>query len=125
MILRLPFSSFPDRLRGVALLWLRMAAALTLARIAAAALTRNQQWSFIAIGLVAVCVAVGFLTPVAALPTALEQVTSMALHRAEGGWSAFLVASILFALTVLGPGAYSIDRWLFGRKRLTIGHSPH
>jgi len=123
--LRLPLPSFPDGLRGLALLWLRVAAALTLAQGAAELLGRHQQWSSVGAASVALFVAIGFLTPAIALAAGVIEVTWMIVHPVDLGWSAFLLASILVALAVLGPGAYSIDRWLFGRKRLTIGRSPN
>jgi hypothetical protein len=124
-ILRLPFPIFSDGLRGIALLWLRVAAASALVQVALASLTRGQQLSCIGIAVAAVFIGVGFLTPLFGLCAGLAEVVWMIVHPAGEGWSAFLVASILIALTVLGPGAYSIDRWLFGRKRLTIGRPPH
>jgi uncharacterized membrane protein YphA (DoxX/SURF4 family) len=48
-------------------------------------------------------------------------IVRMIIDTANENWTSFLVASILIAITVLGPGAYSIDHWLFGRKRITIG----
>lgn len=123
--LRLPLPSFPDGLRGFALLWLRVAAALALAQGAAELLDRHREWSSVGAASVALFVAIGFLTPAFALLAGLVEMTWMIVHPVDVGWSAFLLASILVALAVLGPGAYSIDRWLFGRKRLTIGRSPN
>jgi hypothetical protein len=109
----------------LALLWLRLAVALIFARDAVESLARSQQLPCILVSAAALLIGTGFLTPAFALCTAVVEITWMMVHRADEWWSTFLVASILIALTVLGPGAYSIDRWLFGRKRLTIGRSPH
>jgi uncharacterized membrane protein YphA (DoxX/SURF4 family) len=85
----------------------------------------GQQLSCILIGTAALLVGAGFLTPASCLLSGATEIAWLVLHRAGEDWSRFLVASILIALTVLGPGAYSIDRWLFGRKRLTIGRPEH
>jgi hypothetical protein len=120
-ILRLPLLNFPDGLRGAALLWLRVAVALTLARIAAEYLEADRELPGILIDAAALLLGIGLFTPGPALLIAVQQIVSMIIHPPRQDWSGFLVASILIALMVLGPGAYSIDRWLFGRKRLTIG----
>ena len=125
MILRLPFPSFPDGLRGLGLLWLRLAVALSFAHEAVESLARSQQLFGILVGGAALLIGTGFLTPALALCMAVAEIAWLMVHRTSEVWSTFLVASILFALAVLGPGAYSIDRWLFGRKRITIGGSPH
>jgi uncharacterized membrane protein YphA (DoxX/SURF4 family) len=36
----------------------------------------------------------------------------------------FLLVGVLAALAILGPGAYSVDAWLFGRRKLIIGRPP-
>ncbi len=84
----------------------------------------NELWTCVLRCLAALCIAVGFMTPAFGVVVALVEVAWMVSYRAETWRSSFLLASILIALTVLGPGAYSIDRLLFGRKRLTIGHTP-
>lgn len=122
--LSLPFPSFPDGLRGFALLWLRLAVAALLLQGAAICWIDNELWACILRGLAALFIAIGFMTPAFGVVVAFVEVAWMVSYRAEMWRSSFLLASILIALTVLGPGAYSIDRLLFGRKRLTIGHSP-
>jgi uncharacterized membrane protein YphA (DoxX/SURF4 family) len=119
--LRLLFSNFAEGLRGLALLLLRMAAAFVLARESVEALSRDWALAWIVAAAAALFLAAGFLTPAWALFAGVGQMARLSLHF-TGDWrSPFLLASILLALTVLGPGAYSMDRWLFGRKRLTIG----
>jgi uncharacterized membrane protein YphA (DoxX/SURF4 family) len=98
-----------------------VAVALTLARIAAEYLEADRELPGILIDAAALLLGIGLFTPGPALLIAVQQIVSMIIHPPRQDWSGFLVASILIALMVLGPGAYSIDRWLFGRKRLTIG----
>lgn len=75
------------------------------------------------LGAGALCMAAGFLTPVICIVIAIAQILLLFLAR-TGDWPAHIMAlSILIALAALGPGAYSIDGLLFGRRRLAIGHS--
>ena len=66
----------------------------------------------------ALLLAVGFWTPVAGMAQAIVEVWigigegSMALH--------VIVASIGLSLAMLGPGAWSVDARLFGRKRIDV-----
>jgi hypothetical protein len=117
--------SFPNGLRGFALLWLRAAAAFALAQNAASLFFDGETLRYIPISVSALCLGVGFLTPLVGLVVTIAEIAWMLSHREEIWRSSYLITSILIALTVLGPGAYSMDRWLFGRKRLTIGRSPH
>jgi putative oxidoreductase len=59
----------------------------------------------------------GFGTPLAAVGQALIQVGIMALGRRYES-SAVVVAAVGVALAMLGPGAWSLDARVFGRKRI-------
>jgi hypothetical protein len=116
------FSGFPDGIRGVALLCLRSAAAILLVHDSVA----NWVGGFhllvlITSGLSGLCLLIGFLTPAACLVAASLQIWEGAAH----GWSTWpfslLLVTVLVALAALGPGAFSVDGWLFGRKKITIG----
>jgi putative oxidoreductase len=66
---------------------------------------------------VALPLLLGFGTPLAAVGAAVIQVGIMAL----GGrydTSAVLSAALALALAMLGPGAWSLDARVFGRKRI-------
>lgn len=123
-MLRLPLPGFPDGPRGFALLLLRLSSAIVLAHHAVESWTFNEAWWSTTLSLAALGIILGVFTPsIASTVSALDIVWTAAVRPAEG-WSVLLAASILVALVVLGPGAYSLDRWLFGRKRLEIGRSP-
>jgi putative oxidoreductase len=117
------FSTFPNGWPGRALLLLRLVAAAPLLRQSVAFICGFNHSSVLAIELLAlasaVLLALGFCTPLAAL-----------LLVALEGWLAFhagilfgehsLLAAIGISLAMLGPGAWSIDAHLFGRKRINF-----
>lgn len=61
----------------------------------------------------------GFWTPIAGALLAVSDVC-LALSGTAHLRSSILLATIGAAIAVLGPGAWSIDALLFGRKRLDI-----
>jgi uncharacterized membrane protein YphA (DoxX/SURF4 family) len=70
---------------------------------------------------------IGFLTPIAGALAALVNLAigaSWFLTRAENAHdrtvAAFYLLVISIAITVLGPGAFSLDARLFGRREIII-----
>ncbi|PZS71644.1 hypothetical protein [Stenotrophomonas maltophilia] len=102
------FVMFPDRGPGLGLLWLRLC-------VAAALCGPGMPGGWLsALCLLAVAMlALGVLTPLAAVMTAVG------LSTLPGPWP---LALLPLALLVLGPGAYSLDARLFGRR--VIGRRP-
>jgi len=108
------FSAFPSGLPGAALLLLRGSAAVFL--VAAPMTTPMQPWIAAAFDLLAVAVLVGVCTRIAA---GLGAVGCMLLVWPAGSAPAvpFLTeAAAAAALAMIGPGAFSIDARLFGRR---------
>ena len=112
---------------------LRLTAGLTLATQGLACLAQADSLTPWAITSGALAVAfslsliLGFLTPIAAGLVGLD-VIGMKLswfpeptaHTFDANLPAILVVAIAAALTVLGPGAFSIDARLFGRREIII-----
>jgi uncharacterized membrane protein YphA (DoxX/SURF4 family) len=74
---------------------------------------------------------IGLLTPIAGVLMALATigiarswVPAAASNLFDTPLPAFLVVIIAAAITLLGPGAFSVDRRLFGRREIIIPHSP-
>jgi hypothetical protein len=68
---------------------------------------------------VALLLLVGLWTPFAGvLVVVLEG--RLLLARPQDPWPHILLATLGGALALLGPGAWSIDAWLFGWKRINI-----
>jgi uncharacterized membrane protein YphA (DoxX/SURF4 family) len=66
---------------------------------------------------VAVLLSIGLATPVAGVVNAAIQVGIMILGRRYDS-SCVVAAAVGMALAMLGPGAWSLDAWVFGRKRI-------
>lgn len=98
------FVMFPDRGPGLGLLWLRLCLATALYTPG----THAGGWS--AMCLLAVpMLMLGVLTPLAALMAAVG------MFAQQAPWSQVVLP---LALLMLGPGAYSLDAHLFGRRLL-------
>jgi putative oxidoreductase len=73
----------------------------------------------------------GLWTPVTAILAALDQIwIALSLRSSPGGgtWIHILLAVLSTSVSMLGPGAWSIDARLFGRRRFpshrTDGRRP-
>jgi len=62
---------------------------------------------------------VGLWTPVAGVLLAIVEL-SLALFHPGDRWMHMLVGALGIVLAMLGPGAWSVDARLFGRKRIQI-----
>jgi uncharacterized membrane protein YphA (DoxX/SURF4 family) len=135
---------FPSGLPGWGLCVLRVGlATYVLARGAAVVALLPQATDFssavVGIGgvmwvLVGACLAAGFLTPVVPVVEASIESAAVALHwwttsspvtLVESGFDGLLSLTIAISLALLGPGAYSVDARLFGRREITIPRLAH
>ncbi len=116
------FSTFPNGWPGTGLLLLRLTAGLSLVVGELSRWAGLSESTILTLRVIrlsaALLLAVGFWTPVAGMAQAIVEVWigigegSMALH--------VIVASIGLSLAMLGPGAWSVDARLFGRKRIDV-----
>jgi hypothetical protein len=115
------FSMFPAGAPGVGLLLLRASVAATLL------VSVTDGWTFVApfwmlAGMAALTVALslGFLTPYCSLFCCLLELSALTSPRGTS-WFHLLMAIVNnIVLGLLGPGAYSVDSHLFGRRVLQI-----
>jgi hypothetical protein len=130
------FSTFPGGWPGVGLLLLRMAVGITAAAAGTAPLiAAGEAASFGLLLVSAIAIAcgllllVGFLTPGAAvlvglgsagltLPGCPALAGSLLALTPSGGF----VLVMALAIVLLGPGAFSLDSYLFGRREIVIPH---
>jgi putative oxidoreductase len=119
--LRRLFSTFASGMPGTGLLLIRMVAGAALAALGIGEWRPGASAEGAILGLPAIGVGgllvAGLWTPVAgSLAVVLELLNSLARH--EISWSCILLATDGAALALLGPGAWSVDAWLFGWKRI-------
>jgi uncharacterized membrane protein YphA (DoxX/SURF4 family) len=113
---------YPDGVTGIALLFLRFShAAIVVPALASLPLTPSglRTATIFAVALV-LALATGFGTRVAALLILLE--LAVALFAATGEGRLLLLGPLggAGALVLLGPGAYSIDAYAFGRRVIRV-----
>jgi hypothetical protein len=129
------FTTFPCGAPGFGLLLLRFAVAAVLAEHAGACLfdagASSGAWIVGVLAAAAAGVlALGFLTPLSAASAvviaaglALRVLPSPARSAFGVGSATFAVTLAAAALALLGPGGFSVDAALFGRREITI--PPH
>lgn len=132
-LLRLFSFTYPGGRAGVGLLLLRAVCGLTAVIQGGAYLSSSDHpmlWTWM-IGLPALAIGssllIGFLTPVACILLGLGSIAIAFspfppdTHNILGnGLSVLCVIVFAVAITLLGPGAYSLDARLFGRREVII-----
>jgi hypothetical protein len=111
---------FPTGTAGVALLVLRVLVAATLVDDAIGHWALSSFWILLGFAVPAMFLCVGFLTPYCSVMSCLMQIGVLIVSGDHKDLQ--LVNSVLESaiLAVLGPGAYSIDARIFGRRLLTV-----
>jgi uncharacterized membrane protein YphA (DoxX/SURF4 family) len=115
---------FPNGWPGRGLLLLRLGAGIVLAHDGVAKILMAPEWHGImrqaiaAIG--GVLLLIGFFTPMAGVLVVIVELWT-ALSRADNLRTCIALAVVGAALAMLGPGIWSLDARLFGRKRIDIG----
>jgi len=117
------FSTFPDGWPGTGLVLLRAVGAVPIAHYARAALLTTHLPALVILQLLAAIstalLLVGLWTPVAGVMIAIVEL-SLVLSHASDPSIHVLLGTIGVALAMIGPGAWSVDARLFGRKRIQI-----
>jgi uncharacterized membrane protein YphA (DoxX/SURF4 family) len=113
---------FPGGWAALALTILRLCVGVS---IFGCAFTHGQlaslSWAAVGLGLILLLIVVGALTPVAcAMGAMIEVFYTLHSHGIDRLHAAFALL-ITVALALLGPGAFSIDAKLFGRRLIVPG----
>jgi uncharacterized membrane protein YphA (DoxX/SURF4 family) len=133
------FSTFPGSWPGVALLLLRVIVGVTALAQGVSYLSRgDDRWTAAALlsGLLLVisgaCLLIGFLTPivsvlagVACIASAISLLPPPAGNLFDGALVSLDMAVMAVAVALLGPGAFSLDARLFGRREIVIPSPSH
>jgi putative oxidoreductase len=117
------FSTFPGGLPGSGLVLLRAAAAIPLVRQGIPGLLTDSPPALVIPQLVAagaaVLLLVGLWTPVAGVLIAVAEF-GLAFSHPTNPWTYVHLGVLGAALAMLGPGGWSVDARLFGRKHIQI-----
>jgi putative oxidoreductase len=126
-ILQRLFSTFPNSWPGFGLLLLRACLGSALIYLAIAPAGKPQDSVTLAPYLIAavggIFLLAGLWTPVMGTLVALDEVwmaLSLYSRQRESAWIHIFLAVTAVSVAMLGPGAWSIDARLFGRKRFDL-----
>jgi len=61
----------------------------------------------------------GLWTPVAGAVTAVLELF-LVFSRGDNSWPSLLAAAIATGLALLGPGSWSVDAHVYGRRRISV-----
>jgi len=112
---------FPTGAAGCALLILRISVSISfLVDATARWANMTAWWSILLFVLPALLIVLGLLTPYACAVEVLLLAGVAIQFAGQDRFHLFLTAVNIVVLALLGPGAYSVDARIFGRRLLTI-----
>lgn len=73
--------------------------------------------------IIASCLLVGFMTPIASVVSGLAT-AGLVIFTVNPNQTGLNVIVLTTVIALLGPGAFSIDARMFGRREILIPHTP-
>ena len=117
------YSTFADRWPGVGLLLQRVVTAILLVRLCVVHLTDLSFSISMIPHIVAACAGmlflVGLWTPLVGILIAVVELW-IAVTHASDPWVSITLATICGTSAMLGPGAFSVDARLYGRRHMEL-----
>jgi uncharacterized membrane protein YphA (DoxX/SURF4 family) len=114
------FSMFPQGGPGIALLLLRVSVAgITVFRLWRHYGALGPYWVLWGAAVLALALCVGVLTPIVSALICLVAVFSIVQGHSDALVDVSTILNAI-ALALLGPGAYSVDAWLYGRRVVVV-----
>jgi uncharacterized membrane protein YphA (DoxX/SURF4 family) len=114
------FSMFPPGWPGLALLLLRVSVATALLLQGYGHRLWLSGWMLGVVVPLCACLCVGFLTPIGAILAVLFHVLAWSSPSIGSAGTTAIALLDALALAMLGPGAYSIDAYRFGRRVVVL-----
>lgn len=115
---------FPGGVPGVGLVILRLCAAGASLACVLASDSNVLEWPFVVLAPIAVLLIIGLLTPFTCVTLLGLQGAIAYRFGMFGLWHCWLSLFLAISVLTIGPGAYSCDSVLFGRRRLTVRSAP-
>jgi hypothetical protein len=110
---------FPGGTAGLALILLRVCVLTSLWITLVPKTQMVSGWLYVAVSILCLCLVTGAFTPwVCAIGFVLESLTLW--HGPAGPGEASIAVLLALALGLIGPGAFSVDARLFGRRRIIV-----
>ena len=117
------FSTFANGWPGIGLLVQRLLIGSALLHYGISQLNQTHDVAIFAPSVIeataGILLIVGLWTPIVGVLAALTEIWSI-FRYSDDYWIAIIVATVAVSLTMIGPGAWSIDARLFGRKHMDI-----
>ena len=114
------FSMFPTGSPGIALLLLRASVAIALVIETYGHRQDLPRWLEATAIVISVAISAGYLTPIAAVAGVFLHTGLWWSLGAVGAADTVVFCLDAGALALLGPGAYSVDSYRFGRRRVVV-----